>query len=171
MNSDFEIIYIVDTSILIDIRRHYPIPDLWNEIEKLLKLNRIISHEYVYEEIIPQKLDGVDGLTEMVSRYKKHFLSTTQKQIDLVAEIIQKFPGLIDHNSSKNQADPYIVAIAVELREVPEDLFNKKEYVVVTNENKDKSMRIPAVCKEYKIRCINLFEFFEENEWELSIKK
>jgi hypothetical protein len=170
MNSDVEIIYIVDTSILIDIRRHYPIPDLWKEIENLFKSNRIISHNFVYEEIIPQKLVGVDGFTEMISRYKNNFLSTTQKQIDLVAEIINIFPGLIDHNSSKNQADPYLVAIAVELSEEPDDLFKKKEYIVVTSESKNKPMKIPAVCDKYKIRSINLFEFFEENGWKLSIK-
>jgi len=170
MNSDAEKIYVIDTSILIDIRRHYPIPDLWKEIENLFKSNRIISHDYVYEEIIPQKLDGVDGFTEMVSRYKKQFFSTTQRQIDLVAEIIQKFPGLIDHNSIKNQADPYLVAIAVELSEKPQDLFKKKEYVIVTNESKKKPMKIPAVCNKYKIRCINLFEFFGENGIVLTIK-
>jgi hypothetical protein len=33
------------------------------------------------------------------------------------------------------------------------------------------SNKIPAVCKHYKIRHMNLFEFFEDNDWQFSLSK
>lgn len=167
MSSDVEKIFIIDTSVLIDIRRHYPFPDLWDKIKELFAIQRLISHEYVYDEVIPESGE-IDGFTEMVSGFKSNFVSMTQRQINLVAEIIPKYPQLIDYNSKRNQADPYLVALAVELREST-NLFGGKEYIIVTNESKTKPMKIPAVCMEYGIRQLNTLEFFAENGWRIGI--
>jgi len=42
---------------------------------------------------------------------------------------------------------------------------------MVTTESERKATKLPAVCKHYNIRHMNLFEFFKANEFEFIVKK
>lgn len=170
-----ENIYCVDTSALITMQRYYPqriLPDLWKQIEDLFINEKITSHEFVYDEIVPTDKNALkDELATLISKYKANFKSITKRQAQLVPQIISLFPHLIDPRSKKNQADPWIVAMIIEMMEEVNLFDQDSDFVIVSTESEKSSNKIPAVCKQYKVRHMNLFEFFEDNEWEFTLKK
>lgn len=168
-----ENIYCVDTSALITMHRFYPvrmIPDLWKHLEDLFKQRKVLSHDFVYDEIVPDT-DTKDDLAKLISKHKVCFKSITKRQAQLVPEILSIFPHLIDPRSKKDQADPWIIAIVVEMMEEI-SLFGKdSDFVIVSTESESNPNKIPAVCRHYRVRHMNLFEFFDDNDWQFSLSK
>ena len=173
MKRKSENIYCIDTSALVTMHRFYPgrmIPDLWSQIEELFKQRRVSSHDFVYDEIVPD-IEEKDDLAKLISKHKICFKSITKRQAQLVPEILSLFPHLIDPRSKKDQADPWIIAMVVEMMEEV-SLFEKdSDYVIVSAESENSPNKIPAVCRHYRVRHMNLFEFFEDNNWQFSISK
>lgn len=98
MKPKIENIYCVDTSALVTMHRFYPvrmIPDLWKYLEELFKQRRFLSHDFVYDEIVPDT-GTKDDLAKLVSKHKVCFKSITKRQAQLVPEILSLFPHLID---------------------------------------------------------------------------
>jgi hypothetical protein len=170
MKSDKDIIFCIDTSALITMHRYYPrnvIPDLWRELEKLFKTKSVISHEFVYDEIIPEKGEK-DDLGKLISKFRTNFKGITKRQAQLVPEILLKFPKLIDPDIIRDQADPWLIAMLIEIREgLYED---QSEYVLVSTESEKKQTKIPAACKYFNLQHMNLFRFFEANGWKLKVE-
>jgi hypothetical protein len=170
MKSEKEIIFCMDTSALITMHRFYPrsvIPDLWHELEKLFKTKSVISHDFVFDEIVPENGE-TDELGKMISKYKSNFKAITKRQAQLVPEILLKFPKLIDPDIIKDQADPWLIAM---LKEIKEGLFEEQsEYVLVSTESEKKQTKIPAACKFYSLKHMNLFQFFDANNWRLRME-
>lgn len=51
-------------------------------------------------------------------------------------------------------------------------LFGKdSDFIIVSTESQSSPNKIPAVCKHYRVRHMNLFEFFEDNDWQFSLLK
>lgn len=173
MKSDEKEIYCLDTSAFITMHRFYPIrmiPDLWSHLEDLFKRNKTYSHQIVFDEIVP-KTGKKDMLAGWLVNYRSSFISTTQRQIEIVPNILRHFPKLIDPESEKDQADPWLVAMLVEIME-QEGLFgDQSNYVMVTTESERRKTRLPAACKHYNIRHMNLFEFFEANGFQFNVNK
>lgn len=175
MKHKSENIYCPDTSALITMQRYYPLrimPDLWKHLEELFSSGRISSHEFVYDEIIPtDKTAPKDDVATLISKYKANFKSISKRQAQLVPQIISLFPHLIDPRSKRDQADPWIVAMVIEMMDEDKFFAQNSNFVVVSTESEKSSNKIPAVCKHYRVRHMNLFEFFEDNEWEFSLSK
>jgi uncharacterized protein DUF4411 len=52
------------------------------------------------------------------------------------------------------------------------NLFAKdSDFLIVSTESENSLNKIPAVCKLYQVRHMNLFEFFEDNDWQFSLSK
>ena len=168
-------IYCVDTSALITMQRYYPIrmlPDLWKYLEDLLLNDRIASHDFVYDEIVPTDKKAIkDDLATLISKYKDNFKPISKRQAQLVPQIISLFPHLIDPRSKKDQADPWIVAMVVEMMEEANMFEQNSDFVIVSTESEKSSNKIPAVCKYYHVKHMNLFEFFEDNNWQFTLSK
>lgn len=166
-------IYFIDSSALITVNRFYPasvFPDLWKHIDELFKKKRIVSHEMVYDEIIPSS-GPKDDIGKLISQHKSSFYSITNKQGQLAVKILATFPRLIDPRAKKDEADPWIIALVIEKME-EENLFGKdSDFVLVSAESEKSDTKIPAVCRHFKVRHLNLFQFFEDNGWEFSMKK
>ena len=173
MKSKANNIYSIDSSVLITLNRYYPasvIPDLWSQLEDLFKADRVFSHEMVYDEIVPAS-GTKDEIASLISRYKNSFFPISNRQGQLALQILTQFPRLIDVQAKKDQADPWIIALVLERME-SEGLFGEKsDYVVVSAESEKSPNKIPAACKHYSVRHMNLFEFFEDNGWQLSLTK
>jgi hypothetical protein len=153
--------------------RFYPlriIPDLWTHLEELFTKKKILAHQIVFDEIVP-KSGKKDELAKWLTGFRANFISTSQRQLELVPDVLSNFPKLIDPESEKDQADPWMVAMLVEIMEQDGMFGDQSDYVMVTTESEKRSTRLPAACKRYNIRHMNLFEFFEANEFEFSVKK
>ena len=173
MKSEISNIYCVDSSALITVNRYYPsrlIPDLWKHLDELFKKKRVLSHDIVYDEIVPSS-GAKDEIGKLIAKHKSSFLPITNRQGQLALQILANFPGLIDPRSKKEEADPWIIALVIERMEEL-SLFGKdSDFVIVSAESEKSSTKIPAVCKHFKVRHMNLFEFFEDNDWEFLMRK
>ncbi|PKN02016.1 MAG: hypothetical protein CVU77_03545 [Elusimicrobia bacterium HGW-Elusimicrobia-1] len=150
--------YYIDTSALIRTFRFYPqslIAPIWGKLEAMFKSGQLASHRFVYEEITTAA-KSPDILSKSITPLKEYFKTQTYSQTKIVADIISKFPGLIDPNQEKEEADPWLIAIAI-----MEKIKNiAKDICVVSEESERKPNKIPAVCKHYKIEHLNLERFY-----------
>jgi len=163
--------YCFDANILIVFHRFYPIelvPDLWSRLEELFHKKMIISHEIVFNEICHDKKKP-DTLAKWVLPKRTNFIDTSDFQIKQLPDILKNFPKLIDPNQEKEQADPWLIAMIIELKNNLEMFSPDVEYILVSNENKNSTFKLPAACKYYGIDCINMFDFFQHNDWKFSI--
>jgi len=171
MNNE-EKIYCIDTSVFLQlhfINKIIPIPDVWQELDLLFDQKKIISHRYVFEEFY-SKTSKDDFIKLWIENKKGNFIDVTERQITLVSEILTKFPKLIDPNKESNQADPWLIALCIEIMEEPK-LFETRNIVLVSQEKYSSNIKIPAACREFGVEHINLEQFFIINGWELGLKK
>ena len=124
----------------------------------------------VYDEIVPTS-GTKDEIAVLVANYKDSFFPISNRQGQLALQILQQFPRLIDAQAKKDQADPWVIALILERMEAVGLFGSKSDYVVVSSESERSSHKIPAVCKHFDVRHMNLFQFFADNGWQLTINK
>ena len=164
MNSDKPEIYCIDTSAFGRIQRFYPIsvfPDLWEILEDLFQHKLIYPHKIVYDELVP-KSGEKDEIANLIIKYESNFLPITDGQTKLIRSVLETFPKLIDPESEKEQADPWLIATLIEQMENDQLFGEKSLYVLVSEESERSPNKIPAVCKHFNIRHMNLFQFFNQ---------
>lgn len=164
--SEKRVVYIFDTSAFLALyRQHTQVFELpkavWNKLSAMMTDGSVISHSFVYAEVVNEKAENPDMITQWLIPRKNAFMKDSFDEALLVSDIIDKFPKLIDPNSEKEQADPWIIAQAILLGKQT-DLFSEIEYKIVTQEKKTSSKKIPAACKAYKLESLNLKDFFDE---------
>lgn len=167
-------VYIFDTNAFLSLHNHHTqvieLPQqLWDLLAQMMQSGEIISHIFVYDEIVNEKAEHPDMLTQWLIPRKHCFHKDTPEQAVMVGEIVEKFPKLIDPAHEKEQADPWIIAQAVLLTRQPE-FFAEIEYIVVTQEKKTSPQKIPAACSKYKIKSMNLKEFFEAKNISIGLR-
>jgi len=148
-------IYCVDTSGWLDgWQRYYPrdvFPTLWTKIEEHVNQGDLISSEEVYREI--KKKD--DDLHKWIHKIQaqKSMLVATEERIQLrVGSLLGTYPRLVDTLKNRSQADPFVIATAME-----------RQAVVVTGEKGGTTkLRIPDVCKVEGVRCITFLDMIRE---------
>lgn len=158
-------IYCIDANVLIQAWQKYYSPDLcpdyWNILNDLGKQKRIFIPEEVKNEIIVA--DSSDKTEDDLSKWLKRSTIPIHKPTENVIacwqRILQADPShrlLVDNIKGRSLADPWLIAHALD-----------KNATVVTKENMDSAMnskrvRIPNVCKNMGVRCIDDFEFIKE---------
>jgi len=151
--------YCIDTSALIDLYEYYPrdvFLKVWEKIENLINRQEFIAPKCVLREL--SMIEDRLLIWAKGKRIRKMFKESDRKIIKLVSDIMQKFPTLIDSNSLTEEADPYVIALAI----------NRGCTVISSEKSKLKGGRcaIPDVCKEYKISCLSLVELFRNQSWQ-----
>ncbi|HEX7633134.1 MAG TPA: DUF4411 family protein [Candidatus Saccharimonadales bacterium] len=162
-------IYIFDASVLLRLNRinetDFEIPQaIWDKFSELLDSGEIISQRYVYEEVVSNS-DSPDKVSAWFKPYKSCCPIETADQVLFNSEIIKKFPGLIDPKREKEQADPWLIALARDLSSKD----SEHEYVIVTQESKRSSTKIPAAANTYDIGTLTLREFLDEKKISLTV--
>lgn len=173
--SDKTAIYCFDSSAFIWLHQSYPksrVPDIWEQIDLLFKSGHIISHETVYDELLPDPKKP-DELGKYIQKKDKYFVTTSQVQLNKVGDILKNFPKLINPNQERTQADPWLVAMMAEYKENQESgLFSEEhDYFLVTQESTRSDQKLPAACKKYGIQHLSVFEFFDKQGWKLGLVK
>lgn len=157
-------IYVADTSALIEIQRKYPddiFKTLWNNLSKLADEESIIAPKQVLDEI--NRFAKEDYLKTWAADHKKIFKEPTPAQILKVKEILAQYPKLINPASEHEQADPYVIALA--LCDDPQTTLFGNIRIVVTEESFVQQNKIPFVCSKFSVQCINTIEFFRQENW------
>jgi hypothetical protein len=145
--------FCVDTSGWLDgWHRHYPrdvFPSLWQNVEQRVSGSDIIASEEVYVEV--QKKD--DDLHDWMKQRKFMFIPANESIQRRVADVLATYPRLVDTLKGRSQADPFVIATAVETGSI-----------VVTGESIGTATRprIPFVCQQLGIRCITFLDMIRE---------
>jgi predicted nucleic acid-binding protein len=154
-----EEIYCLDTNVLIQAWQKYYseklCPDYWKVLNELGEKDKIFIPEEVYREI--EKVD--DGLLAWLKNSK---ITIREKDTDITNNISKIFNTdpkhklLVDAKKGRSLADPWVIAHSM-----------KYKATLVTKEEKDRSpssktVKIPDVCENMKVRCINDFQFIDE---------
>jgi len=141
--------YIVDTCSFTALQRVYPtdvFPGVWDLMDKLASEGIIGSVEDVMEELKSQD----DSIYKWANLHKEIFLPLDGEIQVQASKILKTHENLIDLKKRKSGADPFIVATAVVM-----------SGTVVTEEKPSggpQKVKIPDVCKAYKIPCITILE-------------
>ena len=150
-------IYCVDTSAWLDgWSRDYPpdvFPSLWDKLEEYVKNGALRCSEEVYIEL--GKKD--DGIHDWMKVRKEIIVSIDEPIQEIVLELLEKYPRLVDTYKNRSQADPFVIATAEHL-----------QAVVVTSEKRRGNLeipKIPDVCDARGIRCITFLDMLRELEW------
>jgi len=153
-------IYVFDSSPLIDLFKHYYpdcFPSLWENFDALILEQRIISVREVRNELERWN----DRLSDWVKNHRELFLTPTYDELNFVTEIFKEthFQSLVRQKTitqGKPVADPFVIAKAQAL----------EEGCVVTQEiYKPGSAQIPNVCEHFDTPCMNLEAFMKNEKW------
>jgi hypothetical protein len=157
-------VYIIDTSSLIELNKHNPMDiyhTLWKKMDDLVKNGRLFAPREVLDEII--RFD--DSLTVWAKKHPSMFKDMSKEQIDIVKEILKKYPSLIK-KGKRYAADPWVIALAIEMIRSPQSTLYEVKRVVVTEEKiRGNKVRIPYVCQEYTVEAIDVLDMFRSEGW------
>ncbi|MFC1946715.1 DUF4411 family protein [Chloroflexota bacterium] len=171
MHQKPDYIYCFDSSAFIDLNRYLIgfVPQLRSAIGSLFLSGRLISHEIVYREITTQSKTP-DNLSLWISPKQHYFKNISYQQAVYVSEIISKFPTLIHYNKENDDADPWLIATILELKNTRDMFSSLFDYAVVSNESTTIKNRLPFVCKHYSIKHMDINEFISDNGWTISLQ-
>ena len=154
-------VYIFDTSSFIVLSHYYndQFPSLWQNINKEVKIGKIISVKEVFNEI--ESYGPETNLKKWIRENKKIFQPMTEKESQIMSSIFQKYPNFQDIINKKSRtqgrpvADPFIVAKAIHIKGtvVSEETFQKD------------GIKIPNLCQIKKITCFKLEKFMKKQGW------
>jgi hypothetical protein len=155
-------IYVFDSSVFITLNRInenvLTLPQgVWDKLDEMMDEGKIISQRYVYEEVVTNS-NHPDRVSAWLAPKKEYFLRETPQQVTYMIEVVQRFPKLIDPENEKEQADPWLVALARDRNSTETD----KSFILVTQESQSKTTNLPAACSIYGVESISLKTFFTE---------
>jgi len=148
--------HVIDMSALVDLHRRHYAPDvfksLWSRLGELVEKRTLIAPRQVYTEIKQRD----DDLLKWAKQHKCMFHDPDSEQQAVVREILAKFPKLVDHTKTTEDADPFVIALA----EVGGHTVVTAEKATVQGRPK-----IPNVCTARNVRCVDLLGMFRALKW------
>ena len=151
--------YVFDTGPLLHLFEHYDpavFPDIWTEFNRMLARGRILSVREVLREIEY----GPKSLLDWVEVNAVVFAPPNAEQTEFLREMLgnRHFQGMIDRKKflkGGGAADPFVVALA----------RVRGGCVVTTEKHRENAPKIPTVCEEFDIPCVNLSGFMKREGW------
>lgn len=149
--------YTFDTNIVVTLNREQPrdiYESVWAAFEGLIAEGRGVMNREAYEELV-----HVDDECAPWAKAQADFVQdTTDTELAVVDTITSDHPDWVQ--DTKNAADPFIIAQAVEC-----------DLVVVTFERPkgpgaaDHNLKIPNVASEWGIDCVDFRELARREGW------
>jgi len=151
--------YILDTNAFYILGHYYPsrFPTIWSHIDRLVERDKFWSVKEVRREL--ESNCPSEHIYNWIKTNRHIFRKPSSEELEIVSQIFQRkeFRGLVKRKNLLQGlpvADPFIVAAA-----------KASGCLVVTQESlKIGGARIPTVCKEFDIGCINIEQFLEREE-------
>ena len=153
-----------DTSIFIEIERNYPRtrrPRLWEIIESRMDNQTILVSREVIEE-----LNRGTSYDQWIEKDHLNCIIETDGDIqNILSELVNRYPNWINPNSVQNNADPFVVAVALHTQStvVSMEKINRalRDNPALLN-NPDHPIKIPNLCHLESIEHLDLVEFLAE---------
>lgn len=153
--------YSVDTSALIHAwRRAYPpknFVSFWEKLDQYIADGVVLASVEVRAEL-KKKDDEIHAWCEQSPA--KFCVELDDEQQEHLADIMGKYPRLVDTVKGRSECDPFVIALA---RSYSPPL------TVISQEGPGKkdSPKIPDVCRLEGIECLTLVEFIQAEDWRL----
>ncbi len=152
--------YVIDTCSLTQLNRIYPedmFKPVWDAVEKLIINAQIFSIDEVYLELEAQD----DLLLDWAKKQRERgfFKPLTENIQNNAKRILSTHSNLLDFKRRKSSADAFLIGFA---------LIDGS--TIVTEEKPSggpEKSKIPDVCDDYSVRCINLLDMLREVEFHL----
>lgn len=148
--------YCLDANVLIQAWQKYYnpkfCPDYWNILIELGTNGSVFIPQLVYEEVVRTE----DALSKWLKASKIPIAKISEPVTLNIRRILNDYPQLVDNTKARSIADPWVVAHAVNENAT---VVTKEEKVTALNARK---IKIPNVCDNIGIRCINDFQLIEE---------
>ena len=119
-------------------------PIVWN---LFLKINSQICY---IDSVVRELKQKDDGLNKWIRKEIKNQCFTEIKQSDPGQILNKHYPD----NYPQQKADPFLIATAKE--------YNLTLITQETVSGHRKSPKIPVICREEKVECLNILEFWSE---------
>lgn len=149
----------LDTSGLLDAWvRHYPpdvFPTIWSRMDAAARNGEIFAIDEVILEL-KRKHDGIHDWLQQRQTIIVPIDSAIQSE---VTSIMRNYPRLVDTKRNRSGCDPWVIALA-----------QTQSLTVVTGEKASGSLmkpKIPDVCKDLGVPCIEIIDFFRKQGWRL----
>jgi hypothetical protein len=164
-------VYCIDTSALVFLDRQYAyevFPSLWEDLlVGLVQQGRLIASDEVKEEL----KRGDDELYKwLMTHCRQMFIPSDTIIMNRMVQILSEFTNWINpEKPSKNQADPFVVALALEAQNVCPSAA-QHEIMVVTYENFTGNLagpKMPDICRYYGLRVGKLIDVFRAERWRI----
>lgn len=154
--------YIIDSGIWIHIEkyhRHDVFKKFWSQLDNSIGDGSIITPQEVLDEVETGTMSPVP-IGPLLKARNGLIIPLDQPLMNEVTNVLSGCPTLIDPDSEKNGADPFVVALA-----------KLRGGVVVTTEKPRKSpngkMKVPDACSHFKISCLDWYGFLLDVKWDL----
>lgn len=113
----------------------------------------------VIDEVVLELKRKDDGLHSWVEAREGMTVPIDEEVQHRLSEIMGKYPRLVDTRKNRSGCDPWVIALA-----------RVRALTVVTGEKSTGSLvrpKIPDVCKDLNIPCIEIVDFFRKQGWRL----
>ena len=150
--------YCIDTSALVHgwIRAYPPdvLQPFWDRMDALIEEQILVAPMDVLVEL--EKKEGDD--LHLWCKKRSHMFIEINEYQDELKDIMAKYPRLVDTTKGKSGADPMVIALAN---------WGFPLYCVVTEEKggSETKPKMPYVCDQEDIRCINLLQLIRDHGW------
>jgi len=151
--------YCLDTNVLIQAWQKYYspciCPSYWDLLNQLGLENKIFIPKEVFVEITRTE----DELSAWLKTSKIPVYNLNESVTKCLSSIFTANPShkfLVDNIKQRSLADPWVIAYAMSENAC---VVTKEEKVTASNSDK---IKIPNVCENMNVRCINDFKFIKE---------
>lgn len=163
-------VYVIDTSALLRLeftfKKNNPVfAAIWEEIEELIAYHRLVTLDFVEEEVNRYRGKEV-FLKKWMKKWRRRLVvETDAASFNAARQIINEeyYSGFLKPNKQaegKEEADPFLIAYC-----------KVHHCVLITDENKEKPNRIPAVAEKNGVECIDVYDFFKIRGLRMERKK
>lgn len=157
--------YLLDTNILIQAKNDYyrfsTFPSFWNALisehnnEKLYSIDKIRDELLKFNDELSDWIDKILPRAFFRSVVDPDVIEEYKKMVRWVKSLDRLFDSAKSKFAEADNADAFLIAYAIAY-----------DFVVVTHEEgrstSKKVIKIPDVCAEYGVKCINTFDLLEE---------
>lgn len=149
-------LWILDTNAAIDFKRYDLVPldqqwEFWDHLLQIVREGNLIFPAQVRKELAdPNKIKHPDMPSAWAAQAWKEMDHRHSLGDDDVQKIVHRYPNLIDPRKEKDEADPYVVALAL-------DRKRGYEVCVVLADEGDKALR--TACEGFGIPVVGASEF------------
>lgn len=147
--------YIIDTNSILAQKEGEPyrrnvFRTLWSNIEKLITEKSLVMCQENRLEVEDEDIQKwLNSLSIVVLPIDDEIQAN-------VTKVVTTNPKLIDFKEVKSSGDAFLIATAM-----------KYGLTVITEENKKSNKKIPYVCENMGVPCINLLELCEKQGWSM----